>query len=186
VLTTSVLRFAPAFAAFAEALDERDVLAVQAVVRHEVGAWARGHNPWQDDPAEGGGMLVTMGVHGVELLVALLGHEVRLTGATAAARQYRTLRSEDTAVLGLRWRSGIGGAVTFLGATQAESYEITLYTSAGQLRAVLQGGVEELGYLATLNAFLSMVDGALSPVPWQQTRAILEVLTEARAATVRS
>jgi predicted dehydrogenase len=125
-------------------------------------------------------MLVTMGVHGVELLVASLGDDVRLTGASAASRHYRTLRSEDTAVLGLRWGNGIGGTVTFLGATDAESYELTLHTRAGELRAVLRGGIEELGYRATLNAFLSMVDGAPSPVPWAQTRAILEVLSEAR------
>ena len=179
VLTTSVLRFAPAFTAFAAALDEPAVLAAHAVVRHDVGRWARGHNPWQDDPAEGGGMPVTMGVHGVELLVALLGPEVRLTGASAASRHYRTLRSADTALLGLRWGNGIAGSVTFLGATDAESYELILHTRVGTERVVVRGGIEELGYRATLEAFRSMVDGGPSPVPWPQTRAILEVLTEA-------
>lgn len=86
VLSSSVLRFAPAFAG--QRVDPAEVLAVRATVRHDVGIWATGYNPWQDTPGEGGGTLVTMGVHGVELLVALLGPAVRLAGAAGAIRHY--------------------------------------------------------------------------------------------------
>jgi len=180
VLSTSVLRFAPSLREF-EA--PQDILAAHAVIRHDVTPWAKGHNPWQDDPAVGGGMLVTMGVHGVELLVALLGAEVRTVSATATTQRYITLASEDTAVISLRWAGGTPATVTFLGVTESESYEVVLHTGSGDRRIVLEGGAEPevaFGYRGTLDAFLSMVDGAPSPVPWSQTRAVLSALVSAR------
>lgn len=185
VLSSSVLRFAPAFQALE--VDPADVLAAQVTIRHDVGQWARGHNPWQDDPAQGGGMLVTMGVHGLELLVSLLGCDVRLISATAAIRHYSSLASEDTAVLSLRWDNGIPATVTFLGATESESYEVVLHTASGDHGVVLAKDEDpeaSLGYHGTLNAFLSMVDGAPSPVPWAQTYAVLSALVDARRMTL--
>jgi predicted dehydrogenase len=184
VLSTSVLRFAPAFRDFE--VDPDGALAAQAIIRHDVTRWAKANNPWQDDPRVGGGMLVTMGMHGVELLVSLFGPKVSLVSATAAIRRYTTVASEDTAMLGLRWASGIAANVTFLGATDAESYEVAVHTPSGDRRVVLEAGAKPevaLGYRGTLDAFLSMVDGASSPVPWEETHAVLSALVQARALT---
>ncbi len=179
VLSSSVLRFAPAFAAFAVAPEQ--VLAVRATVRHDVGLWSSGYNPWQDDPAAGGGTMVMMGLHGVELLVALLGPAVRLVGAAATTRSYHSLRSEDTGLLSLQWADGVTGAVEVLGVSDSESYEVTVHTRAGERRVTLCGGEDALGYRATVEAFLGMVAKPPSPVPWHQTRAVLGVLAAARA-----
>jgi predicted dehydrogenase len=186
VLSTSVLRFAPALSSLA--WERGEVLAASAVIRHDVSRWAKGHNPWQDDPAVGGGMLVTMGVHGIELLVRLLGPDIHLVSAAAATRRYTSLASEDTAVLALRWDDGLPASVTFVGVTDRESYEVTVHTTEGEQRVVLSGGVEPevaLGYRGTLDAFLSMVDGAPSPVPWRETHAVLSALVRARELTLR-
>ncbi|MBQ0906197.1 Gfo/Idh/MocA family protein [Micromonospora sp. U21] len=179
VLTSSVLRFAPDFVAFDVPRDE--VLSVRATVRHDVGLWATGYNPWQDDPAVGGGTLVMMGLHGVELLVALLGPAVRLVGAAGAVRRHRGLRSEDTGLLALQWDDGVLGAVEVLGVSEGEAYEVTVHTGGGEQRVVLRGGPDQLGYRATIDAFLGMVRGGPSPVPWAQTRAVLGLLAAARA-----
>lgn len=181
VLSSSVLRFAPEFAALRVAREE--VLAARVTVRHDVGLWAGGYNPWQDDPRAGGGSIVSMGVHGVELLVALLGPAVRLVGAAGAIRRYAGLRSEDTALLSLQWTDGVPGSVEVIGVTQQESYAIVIHTADGDRGVALEGDEEALGYRATIAAFLGMVAGSPSPVPWAQTRAILAVLAEARAAT---
>jgi predicted dehydrogenase len=188
-LSSSVLRFAPDLRALR--WHREDVLAARVTVRHDMGLWAGGLNPWQDDPAVGGGTLVSMGIHGVEMLVSLLGPAVRLVGATTAVRHYHALTSEDTALLALRWDDGIPGSVEVLGVATEEAYEVTVHTTAGEHRVVLRGGPGEhrtLGYRAMAEAFLTMVGGAGSPVPWEQTRAILAVLTEARtpARTGRS
>ncbi|MEV4106162.1 Gfo/Idh/MocA family oxidoreductase [Nonomuraea sp. NPDC049695] len=181
VLSGSVLRFAPAFAG--TRIDPGEVLAVRATVRHDVGLWADGYNAWQDTPGEGGGTMVTMGVHGVELLVALLGPDVRLVGAAGAKRHYQGLRSEDTGVMALRWGSGVTGTVEILGVSEGESYAVTVHRRDGSDTIVIESGddpLKGLGYEGTIEAFLSMVRGAPSPVPWEQTRAILEVLVAAR------
>ncbi|WP_165969983.1 Gfo/Idh/MocA family protein [Nonomuraea terrae] len=181
VLSGSVLRFAPAFAG--ARVDRDELLAVRATVRHDVGLWANGYNAWQDTPGEGGGTMVTMGVHGVELLVALLGPAVRLAGAAGARRHYTTLRSEDTGVLALRWDDGVTGTVEILGVSASESYTVTLHKRDFTETIVIEPGddpVKGLGYEGTIEAFLAMVGGAPSPVPWSQTRAVLDVLVCAR------
>ncbi|MFC4009768.1 Gfo/Idh/MocA family protein [Nonomuraea purpurea] len=185
VLSSSVLRFAPAFAGVR--IDPGEVLAVRATVRHDVGLWAGGYNAWQDTPGQGGGTMVTMGVHGVELLVALLGPDVRLVGAAGAKRHYQGLRSEDTGVMALRWGSGVTGTVEILGVTEDESYVVTVHGRDGSRTIAIESGDDPLvglGYEGTIEAFLAMVrDGAPSPVPWAETRAILDVLVTAREVT---
>ncbi|MCK2218536.1 Gfo/Idh/MocA family oxidoreductase [Actinomadura sp. ATCC 31491] len=181
VLSCSVLRFAPAFADVRA--DRGELLAVRATVRHDVGLWATGYNAWQDTPGEGGGTMVTMGVHGVELLVALLGPDVRPVGAAGARRHYTTLRSEDTGVMALRWDDGVTGVVEILGVSEPESYSVTLHRRDGSETIVIEPGddpVRGLGYEGTIEAFLAMAGGAPSPVPWAETRAILDVLVRAR------
>lgn len=73
------------------------------------------------------------------------------------------------------------GAVEVLGVSEGEAYEVTVHTAAGERRVVLRGGADQLGYRDTIEAFLAMVRGAPSPVPWAQTRAVLGVLAAARA-----
>ncbi|MEV0389100.1 Gfo/Idh/MocA family oxidoreductase [Nonomuraea sp. NPDC050643] len=183
VLSGSVLRFAPAFAG--RRVERDEVLAVRATVRHDVGMWANGYNAWQDTPGEGGGTMVTMGIHGVELLVALLGPDVRLAGAAGARRHYRTLRSEDTGVMALRWDDGITGTVEILGVSESEQYSVTLHKRDSTETIVIECGddpIRGLGYEGTIEAFLAMVGGAPSPVPWRQTRAVLDVIISAREA----
>ncbi|MEU5869081.1 Gfo/Idh/MocA family oxidoreductase [Nonomuraea sp. NPDC047529] len=184
VMSGSVLRFAPAFAALRP--DTQDVLSVRATIRHDVGQWADGYNAWQDTPGEGGGTMVTIGIHGVELLVALLGPDVRLVGAAGTRRHYRTLRSEDTGVLALQWANGIVGTVEILGVSEDDAYTVTLHRRHGSESVVIQGGpdpAQTLGYTGTIEAFLNMVHGGPNPVPWAQTLAILEILVSAREHT---
>jgi predicted dehydrogenase len=184
VLSTSVLRFAPGLESLG--VDRERVLAARVTVRHDVSRWSTGFNRWQDEPSEGGGMLVLMGLHGVELLTALLGERVELAGAVAARRHYPGLRSEDTALLALRYAGAIPASVEVLGVAGGESYEVTVYTVDGEQRVVLSGGVDTataLGYRATIAAFLAMTRGAPSPVPWPETKAVLAVLVAARERT---
>jgi predicted dehydrogenase len=188
VMSTSVLRFAPSFSDFQATTmpDRESVLSVRATVRHDVGLWASGYNRWQDEPAEGGGSLVTMGLHGLELLVALLGPDVEIAGAASSVRRHRGLHSEDTAIIAVRWLDGITGVVEVLGATESEEYVVSVHTSTGTRSASIQpagDAVKRLGYVATGNAFLDMVGGKPSPVPWSETRAALNVLVSAREMT---
>jgi hypothetical protein len=118
--------------------------------------------------------------------VASFGTAVRLAGWVTATRRYAGLRSEDVALLTLQWDDGVPGNVEVIGVTGEESYAVTVHTTDGDRSVVLRGGPgteSALGYSATIEAFLGMVRGAPSPVPWAETRAILGVLAEAREAT---
>lgn len=188
VLSSSVLRFAPGFTRLRDELAVTRAadppLAGRVTIRHDARFWAEGNNAWQDDPAAGGGMLVLLGVHGVELLVALFGPKVRLVSAVASRRRYRSLRSEDTALLTMSWDDGLLGCVEVLASAGREAYEVALHGPAATTSVTLEGGDNPqaaLGYRGTVEAFLAMVAGQPSPVPWAQTRAILSVLTAARA-----
>lgn len=102
-------------------------------------------------------------------------------------RHHTGLRSEDTATLAVCWDDGIIGSVEVIGATDVESYTVTVHTRTGSVTTVIEPGqdpVEELGYRATIDAFLDLVRTGTSPVPWAQTHAILDVLTAARATPV--
>ncbi|BCJ64279.1 Gfo/Idh/MocA family protein [Polymorphospora rubra] len=188
VLTSSVLRFAAPVARLARRLDRDRVLSARAVVRHDVGRWATGSTPWQDDPSVGGGAIVTMGLHGVELLVALLGREARAVAATSARRIYPTLRSADSATLLLCWADGVQGTVDVVGAAQSESYGVSVETADGPIGFDLpDGSADPLGYTRTVEEFLAMVEvGAPSPVAWSETVAILDLLISAVELESRS
>ncbi|MGH8793778.1 MAG: Gfo/Idh/MocA family protein, partial [Stackebrandtia sp.] len=101
--TASVLRFAPAVRALAAELESAVPVLARAVVRHDISMFLRPERRWQDDPAVGGGTLVSVGLHGVELLDAVLGEGVQAAAAERAVRAVRDTRSEDAAALLLRW-----------------------------------------------------------------------------------
>src|SRR5690606_37432112 len=102
-------------------------------------------------------------------------------GAARTIRRHAGLRSEDVAFLTLQWSDGLPGSVEVIGVTEQESYAVVVHTAQGERGVVLAGDEEALGYRATIGAFLEMVAGAPSPVPWAETRAILTVLAAARA-----
>ncbi|SEE99112.1 Gfo/Idh/MocA family protein [Ruania alba] len=181
LFTSSVLRFAAEVEALRGELDLQRVLSAHVTVRHDVGRWTRGSTPWQDDPTVGGGLIGTMGLHGVELLVSLLGPHAHVVSSTMSTRWHQGLVSGDTGTLTIRWEGGILGTISIVGVTEHEGYEIDVETVDGPRRVHLPAGTTDpLGYRATTQRFVAMVDEAApSPVPWEQTRAVVDLLAEA-------
>ena len=76
LLTTSVLRFAPALDTLRRHLAAGtigQIVAVRAVSAHKIDRYMAEPHVWQDDPVRGGGTLITMGVHALEMLATVLG-----------------------------------------------------------------------------------------------------------------
>jgi len=187
LMSTSVIRFAPEIVRLREnvaAATDGDLLSVRAVIRHDIGHWLRGDRDWQDRPG-GGGLLTTMGIHGVEVLVSLVGPDLVSVTAEVGRRHYRAVQSEDVAVLTMRWASGVLGVVEVLGVADHESYEFTSHHAAGDTTCRLDGSgpdpVHELGYLGTMRAFRRMAATRQPAVPWSETAAVLGALADARA-----
>ncbi|WP_159619652.1 Gfo/Idh/MocA family oxidoreductase [Ruania rhizosphaerae] len=183
LFTTSVVRFAQEVETLRADLDRTRVLSAHVRVRHDVGRWTRGSTPWQDDPAIGGGLIGTMGLHGVELLVSLLGTQASVVSSDVSTRWHQGLISGDTGAVTIRWEEGILGTISIVGATEHEGYEIDVETVDGPRQVRLPtSGDDPLGYRATTQRFVAMVDDAApSPVPWEQTRTVVDLLAEAIA-----
>jgi len=96
--TASVLRFAPALARFAAELDGAVVLSVRVLAQHDAASFRLPGRAWQDDPAEGGGTAVTVGIHAWELVDRILPGAVLGAGTGwARASGVPGARSEDVA-----------------------------------------------------------------------------------------
>ncbi|GAA3732073.1 hypothetical protein GCM10022239_05770 [Leifsonia bigeumensis] len=186
VLSTSVLRFAEPVQSLAARIDLDRVLTARATVRHDVARWLAGSTDWQDDVRVGGGAIVTIGIHGMELLVTLLGARFEIESTMSGIRHLEGLKSEDTAVIGVRWSNGVLGTIEVIGATEEERYSVALETLDGTETIELRsGGQDPFGYERTIEHFLGMVDAGrrglpiVSPVAWEHTHAILEGIVTA-------
>ncbi|MET8796888.1 Gfo/Idh/MocA family oxidoreductase [Nocardia sp. NPDC004568] len=180
--TSSVLRFAPGIRALAAELAGAEPIAAHISVRHGIDAFTTAARRWQDDPADGGGTAVSMGLHAWELLDSVLGREVTpLGGVTARIPDSATI-SENTVALHAVAAGGVPVTVDIVGAGTGECYEVVVHTEAG-IRRVSLGQADDLGYLDCLRAVLAMADGAPPPVPWARSRAVVRTtLTAAQLA----
>lgn len=106
--TSSVLRFAPEVQELRRATEDVDILGIRVVVQHDNALFRSAGREWQDDPAVGGGTLVTVGVHAWEMIDVLLPGAV-LGGSSGwvLRRTGSMTRSEDAA--------GVSGTLTLPG-----------------------------------------------------------------------
>jgi predicted dehydrogenase len=186
-LTASVLRFAPAVQALRAELAGEEPVAAHVSVRHAIDVFTTVERRWQDDPQVGGGTAVSMGLHAWELLDAVLpGPVTPLGGVAARLPGSRTISENTVAVHGMTG-TGVPVTVDIVGAGTGEAYEVVVHTGSGVRRAAPSG---DLGYLDCFRAVLAMAGGAVSPVPWERSRAVLRTtLTAAqrvRAGSIRA
>jgi predicted dehydrogenase len=198
LLTTSVLRFAPAVDALRRHLAAGSlgqVVAVRAVSAHKIDRYMEEPHVWQDDPARGGGTLLSMGVHALELLAALLGAGFASVACRTDRRFHTGSLSEDVALMTLAWESGLLGSAEVVGGVNVEYYGIEIYGSENVIRAFLpRGDVAdfrgaalgdpdpwvEFGYEGTMAAFVDMCQTRRMPVSLAESEAITRTLIAAR------
>jgi predicted dehydrogenase len=70
--------------------------------------------PWHLDPASGGGMMMTAGIHAIDQLVWLMGGRVAGVGALTGT-YFHEQKADDSAFLALRFADGRIGQVTSIG-----------------------------------------------------------------------
>jgi phthalate 4,5-cis-dihydrodiol dehydrogenase len=96
---------------------------------------------WHLDPASGGGMLMTAGIHVLDLLVWLMGGSVAAVTAMSGA-QFHDQPADDTTMLLLRFADGRFGQVASIGYRDgAVSYGMELVCERGTLRIAFDRGV---------------------------------------------
>lgn len=200
-MSTSVLRFAPAIRALKRHLEGGTLgtlVSARAVSAHDVGMYMKEPSVWQDDPRRGGGTIITMGVHALEMLVALMGPRIRGVWCQAGRRVYTESLSEDVALFTLEWEDGLLGIADIpSGVKNVEYFGVELFGSDSSLRCsipkadvqdLLGGAVGEVdalvetGYTGTMDAFVEMCRTRVMPIPIEESAAIASVLLAARAS----
>jgi predicted dehydrogenase len=203
--STSVLRYAPALRSLKIYLDRGKagmVVQVRATSCHFISHYMREPGVWQDDPKRGGGSIINMGVHGLEMLSVLVGPGIRRVWCAVGRRFHKESLSEDAAVIALEWKDGLPGVIEVPCGVKGESFGAEVFGSEAILKfSIPKGDVQEasgaalgdadpwveFGYAGTMEAFIGMCRTRRMPVPLEETETLAEVLIRAResAATGR-
>lgn len=183
--TSSVLRFAPAIVALAEAVAAdraagAEVLAVRVHAQHDAAAFRLPGREWQDDPARGGGTLVTVGVHAWEMVDAVLPGAV-LTAPAGTTRRvaWSPTRSEEagvvTGILELRGAPSIPVQALITGVPGADAYRIEVVTSAAVRAAELDvdDANEALGFAGLVRALRGAASAGRAVAPWSAAEIVV-------------
>ncbi|KJL32079.1 hypothetical protein [Microbacterium oxydans] len=177
--TSSPLRFAPALRAFADGIRSDEVLSIRVLAQHDNAAFQLPGRSWQDDPALGGGTLVTVGVHAWEMLdVVAPGAE--LLGGSGWTRRSpgSSTRSEDAGGLDGLLRVGNDAVpiqVLITGVPGPDAYGIEVVTASGisSLALSTDDANESLGFRGLGSALLAESAHRRVAAPWAEARTVV-------------
>jgi predicted dehydrogenase len=196
--STSVLRYAPAVLGLKAYLDKGKagtLIQVRATACHYISHYMQEPGIWQDDPRRGGGSIINMGIHALEMLAVLVGPRVRKVWCDAGRRFHKESLSEDAAVIGLEWEDGLPGVIEVPCGVKGESFGVELFGREAILKfSIPKGDIQEasgaalgdvdpwveFGYAATMAAFIEMCRTRRMPVPIEETERLAKVLIAAR------
>jgi predicted dehydrogenase len=198
--STSVLRYAPALLGLKAYLDKGragTLIQVRATSCHYISHYMEEPGIWQDDPRRGGGSIINMGIHALEMLSVLVGPRVRRVWCTAGKRHHTESLSEDAAVIGLEWEDGLPGMIEVPCGVKGESFGVEVFGREAILKfSIPKGDIQEasgaalgdadpwveFGYAGTMAAFVEMCRTRQMPVPLEETERLAKVLIAARAS----
>lgn len=185
VMACSALRFLPDFQELIGQVRSGQAgkpLTARAEVYHGMQAYLRPGNTWQDDPELSGGVLMNMGVHAVDLLVAALGADWAVAAAEKARRVYDEALSEDQAAMLLRGPEGQLATVQIVSGTERHYYALTVTGTQGDLHWQLPDPGRPVSdvYAPMLEAFAAAVRTRTWPVPPREMIATVGILAAAR------
>jgi predicted dehydrogenase len=196
--STSVLRFAPAVLGLKAYLDEGKagtLIQVRATSCHYISHYMQEPGIWQDDPRRGGGSIINMGIHALEMLSVLVGPRISRVWCKAGKRYHLESLSEDAAVIGLEWEDGLPGMIEIPCGVKGESFGVEIFGREAILKcSIPKGDIQEasgaalgdvdpwveFGYAGTMAAFVEMCRTRRLPVLLEETERLAKVLIAAR------
>lgn len=179
--TSSVLRFAPAIVEIAERVDATMVQAVRVLAQHDISMFLAPDRAWQDDPATGGGTLVTIGTHAWEMIDRVFpGADVDndVSGWIRRSPNSRSSSEDGAAMSGtfvLPDGTRIPYSIVIGGSPGPEIFSIDVFTSTELLRADLEhpGPDHSLGYAELARALISRTPQGLATAPWSSAHTVV-------------
>lgn len=183
LMSASCIRFMPPWRALEERVKSGAVgrpLTAEAVCFHDISGFREGPSAWQDDPALSGGSLMNMGIHCTDPLIAALGPDIAAVTASASKRVHEWSRSEDQAVILIRWKNGVIGTARIVCGSTVGGYGLSVVTEAAELTARPGDGADYYGPM--LDAFVEGARTGMWPLPPEELLANVRALSAARRA----
>jgi len=179
--TSSVLRFAPAIVNIAERVRGADVQMVRVLAQHDLGMFLAPDRQWQDDPARGGGTLVTVGTHAWEMIGRVFPGAIaddHVSGWVHHSPSSRSASEDGAAMNGtfaLPDGTSIPYSIVIGGSPGPEIFSIDVFTSDGVLRADLEhpNPGHSLGYAELARTLISRTSRGLSTAPWSSAQTVI-------------
>ena len=135
---------------------------------------------WHDNPVLGGGMLIDIGIHAIELLNMVLPEKnIASFSYTTSSSHYKTSLSNDNHHITLKYEDGVCASIDVLCATSSLDYTVEVYTleekytnsnetpyMSGPWTAENAYG----GFDKTIESFLEMVETKKPPISCNETK----------------
>lgn len=187
--SSSPLRFAPPYLMMQQDLKnvgERPLL-TRIVVLHTMKHFLS--NPtkiWHDDPKQSGGMLVDIGIHGIELLNMFMQSQVKEINHLQLRSHYSNAQSYDNHLVTLHYEDESAAQLVLLCATEELDYSAEVYTLNHAFinsRCKVYQQPEKYdennaygGFVGTMQAFIKMIETRISPIDHSETRRNFQLL----------
>ena len=181
--STSPLRFSPLYTRFARDVqaDGSGLQYCRISVFHTMEHFMRdSRKRWHDDPLLGGGMLVDIGIHAVELLNLVIPHKpIASVNYLRSSSHYTKSLSHDNHHIEIEYGAGVCASIDVLCATSHLDYTVEAYTLEKRYvnsneSPYVQGDWTAMnaygGFEGTIEAFLEMVETKQPPIPHDETK----------------
>lgn len=179
--TSSVLRFAPALRKLAAGIVGAELWGIRVLAQHDIGMFLTPERLWQDDPARGGGTLVTAGLHAWEMIGAVLPGAILAGDISGWIHRSpgSASRSEESAQLSgtLARPSGtdVPFSITVTGTPGPEVYAVDVFTSNGthSVSLAFPHPRDSLGFTELVAELIQNTRLGIVTAPWESARPIV-------------
>src|SRR5699024_1769433 len=181
VSTASVLRFAPKIAELAKRVETASVWGIRVLVQHDIQMFLEEDRKWQDDPENGGGTLVTLGVHAWEMINRVFPVAVadsHVAGWMSLPEKSISCSEEVASLNGvLRLARGepIPYNVMVTGVPGPEVYGLEVFTSEGLQSSHLDFPNPDIsiGYMELASELLYRTSRGEGVAPWDSAKTVV-------------
>lgn len=197
--SASPLRFSPVYTQMVADIKNggEDLQYCRVSVFHTMDHFIHDHSRrWHDDPNKGGGILIDIGIHAIELLNMVVPEKpIASVSYSTGSSHYLDSISNDNHHVIIRYEDGTFASITLLCATSYLDYSIEAFTLNQRYANVneqpyLRGNwtAENAygGFERTIDNFLKMVETNEPPIFWQETKRnfmLLKTITEKGVST---
>lgn len=181
--SASPLRFSPVYVQMEKDIhaDENAVQYCRVAVFHTMDHFMKdSRKRWHDDPEKGGGMLIDIGIHAIELLNLVMPEKnIASINYCKSSSHYKSSFSHDNHHINVTYEDGTCASVDVLCATSHLDYLVEAYTLTKKyinldempyLKGDWNAGNAYGGFEKTIEAFLKMLETKRPPISSEETK----------------